>query len=52
MRLNIAEYCVKNCFRQNIYNFPIGSLRKLRNVFLLGIQQNVVDLLRVLFSYC
>lgn len=46
MRLNIAEYCVKNCFRQNIYKFPIGSLRKLRNVFLLGIQQNVVGLLR------
>ena len=44
--LDEAEYCVKNCFRQNIYKFPIGSLRKLRNVFLLGIQQNVVDLLR------
>ena len=44
--LDEAEYCVKNCFRQNIYKFPIGSLRKLRNVFLLGIQQNVVGLLR------
>lgn len=47
--LDEAEYCVKNCFRQNIYKFVICNFRKLRNVFLLGIQQNVVDLLQVCF---